>query len=74
MEKEKEKEKEKGKHLLHAGCATVHTLKETVRSGRKDMHAQMEGKTSGDHGQGSGQWKQGIIINLVSDSIEISLL
>nr|GMC48077.1 Retrovirus-related Pol polyprotein from transposon TNT 1-94 [Ipomoea batatas] len=25
---------------------------------------------SGDHGQGSGQWKQGKIINLVSDSTE----
>nr|GMD17865.1 zinc finger, CCHC-type [Ipomoea batatas] len=30
----------------------------------------MQGISSGDHGQGSGQWKQGKIINLVSDSTE----
>nr|GMC55653.1 zinc finger, CCHC-type [Ipomoea batatas] len=30
----------------------------------------MQGISSGDHGQGSGQWKQGRIINLVSDSTE----
>nr|GMC53783.1 G-type lectin S-receptor-like serine/threonine-protein kinase At4g27290 [Ipomoea batatas] len=30
----------------------------------------MRGISSGDHGQGSGQWKQGKIINLVSDSTE----
>nr|GLL21522.1 uncharacterized protein LOC109191863 [Ipomoea trifida] len=36
----------------------------------KKRNAQMEGKSSGDHGQGSGEWKQGKIINLVSNSIE----
>nr|GLL21927.1 hypothetical protein TSUD_23290 [Ipomoea trifida] len=30
----------------------------------------MQGISSGDHGQGSGQWKQGKIFNLVSDSTE----
>nr|GMC71263.1 putative zinc finger, CCHC-type [Ipomoea batatas] len=30
----------------------------------------MQGISSGDHGQGSGQWKQGKIINLISDSTE----
>nr|GLL16640.1 uncharacterized protein LOC109192662 [Ipomoea trifida] len=36
----------------------------------KKRKAQMEGKSSGDHGQVTGQWKQGKFINLVSDSIE----
>nr|GMC57792.1 Retrovirus-related Pol polyprotein from transposon TNT 1-94 [Ipomoea batatas] len=30
----------------------------------------MQDISSGDHGQGSGQWKQGKIINLISDSLE----
>nr|GMD23918.1 zinc finger, CCHC-type [Ipomoea batatas] len=36
----------------------------------KERMTQMEGKSSGGHGQGSGQWKQGKIFNLVSDSSE----
>nr|GLL24952.1 zinc finger, CCHC-type [Ipomoea trifida] len=59
-------EKGKERHGLNAGCATVHTLKKDCEVWKEKM----QGISSGDHGQGSGQWKQGKIFNLVSDSTE----
>nr|GMC60131.1 zinc finger, CCHC-type [Ipomoea batatas] len=74
--RQKESKKKSGGRLIGASGKGKAWVKCWVCNGlhfKKDCEVwkeKMQGISSGDHGQGSGQWKQGKIINLVSDSTE----